>query len=255
MDLSSVFSLHGKVAIVTGGSRGIGYAISHYFAAAGAKVVICSRNEEMVQKKADKLKQSGYEVTGIPCDVNHLKNLPLLVENALDLYGQIDILVNNAGISPTFCNIQDLDTHTFDQLMHLNVKVPYELSRICFPYLKKSVGASIINIGAAEALYPDPNLGIFGVSKAALIALTKAFAIEWGDYRIRVNTICPGLTQTSSSDKLWTNDRLLVNRIKKLSIKRMGEDKEIAAMALFLASSAASYTTGAVLTVDGGFSI
>lgn len=255
MDLSSVFSLHGKVAIVTGGSRGIGYAISDYFAAAGAKVVICGRNADMVQKKADKLNQSGYKVTGIPCDVSRLENLLVLVENTLDLYGQIDILVNNAGISPTFCNIQDVDTYTFDQLMHVNVKVPYELSRLCFPYLKKSVGGSIINIGAAEALQPEPNLGIFGVSKAALIALTKAFALEWGDYKIRVNAICPGLTQTSSSDSLWTNDRILVNRIRKLSIKRMGEDKEIAAMALFLASTASSYTTGAVLTVDGGFSI
>jgi NAD(P)-dependent dehydrogenase (short-subunit alcohol dehydrogenase family) len=255
MDLSSAFSLHGKVAIVTGASRGIGYSIAEFFGAARAKVVLTGRNPADVDEKADKLKKKGYDVTGVQCSVEHTEDLKHLVEKTIELYGHIDVLVNNAGVNPTYGNIQDLDAEVFDKLMNINVKAPFELSKICFPYLMQSSSASIINIGAAEGIKPEPKLGLFGVSKAALISLTKAFAKEWGDYGIRVNVICPGLTKTSSNEILWSNDRLMVDRMKRLPIKRMGERREIAAMALFLASSASSFTTGTVMTVDGGLTI
>src|SRR5690554_1163894 len=255
MDLSTIYSLQGRVAIVTGASRGIGYSIAEFFAAAGAKVVISGRNQENLRLLSEQLKTRGYEVTGIACDIEKLEDLQLLVDQTIEQYGQIDVLVNNAGINPSYRNIQDLDLEVFDKLMDINVKAPYILSKLCLPYLRQSYSASIINIGAIEGLKPEPKMGLYGVSKAALIALTKAFAKEWGDYRIRVNVICPGLTKTPFSEVLWSNDRVMVDMMKKLPIKRMCESKEIAAMALFLASPAASFTTGAVMAVDGGLAM
>lgn len=255
MDLSTIYSLQGRVAIVTGASRGIGYSITEFFASAGAKVVISSRHQRDLDLISEKLRTKGYEVTGIACDIEKKEDLEHLVHKTIELYGQLDGLVNNAGINPTYRNIQDLDVEEFDKLMNVNVKAPYLLSKLCLPYLRQSSGASIINIGAIEGIKPEPKMGLYGVSKAALIALTKAFAKEWGDYRIRVNVICPGLTKTPFSEVLWSNDRIMVDMMKKLPIKRMCESKEIAATALFLASPAASFTTGAVMAVDGGLAM
>lgn len=255
MDLSKLFSLQGKVAIVTGASRGIGHDIAEFFAAAGAKVVISSRCGESLKAFEEQLKQNGYQVTAVTCNVENSEELNHLVNSTIACYGQLDILVNNVGFTPAYANIQDLDVEDFDKLMDVNVKAPFVLSKLCLPYLRESSDASIINIGASEGLKPAPKLGLYGVSKAALIALTKAFAKEWGDYRIRVNVICPGMTKTGFSKTLWSNDRIMVDRMRNLPLKRMCDSKEIAAMALFLASTASSYTTGTVMAVDGGFNI
>jgi dehydrogenase/reductase SDR family protein 4 len=255
MDLSCIFSLKGKVAIVTGASRGIGYHIAEFFAAAGANVVISSRKQTELEEAAESLVKKGYKVSGISCNLENRDELKNLVEKTVEIFGQLDILVNNAGINPVYGNIQDLDLEVFDKLMDINVKAPYELSKLSLPYLRQSSNGSIINIGATEGIKPEAKMGLYGVSKAALIALTKAFAKEWGDYRIRVNVICPGMTKTAFSEALWSNDRLMVDRMKNLPIKRMCESKEIAAMALFLASPAASYTTGTVMAVDGGLAL
>src|SRR5690554_1281630 len=228
MDLSKLFSLQGKVAIITGASRGIGHSMAEFFAAAGAKVVISSRCQESLSILEDKLRHKGYQVTGIACNVEKADELTHLVKKTIACYGQLDILVNNVGINPTYGNIQDLDVEDFDKLMDVNVKAPFVLSKLCLPYLRQSSDASIINIGASEGLKPEPKLGLYGVSKAALIALTKAFAKEWGDYRIRVNVICPGMTKTDFSETLWSNDRLMVDRMRNLPIKRMCESTEIA---------------------------
>ncbi len=139
--------------------------------------------------------------------------------------------------------------------MNVNVKAPIELSRLCFPHLRKSNGASIINISSIGGISPEPGLGIYSVSKAALISLSKVLAKEWGDSKIRVNTICPGLIQTKFSEALWSNDKIMATLMKQLAIKRAGTSEEIGAMALFLASGASSYTTGAVFTADGGYTI
>lgn len=255
MDLSKLFSLQGKVAIITGASRGIGYQIAEFFAAAGANVIISGRCQETLGLAVEKLSQRGYNVVGFQCDVENSEELKDLVSHTISRFGQLDILVNNVGINPHYLKIQDLGVEAFDTLMNVNVKAPFVLSNLCLPYLRQSSNASIINIGAIEGLKPEPKLALYGVSKAALIALTKAFAKEWGDYRIRVNVICPGLIKTSFSEVLWSNDRIMVDRMKQLSIKRMCESKEVAAMALFLASPASTYTTGTVMAVDGGFNL
>ncbi|RIW14586.1 SDR family oxidoreductase [Algoriphagus lacus] len=255
MDLSSVFSLEGKVALVTGASKGIGFSIAEIFAAAGAKVVISSRKQDALDEMANKLIAKGYEVTGIACNVGNMAELPGLVEKTVAKYGTIDILVNNAASNPVFGPVHETSLEAFDKIMDVNVKAPFHLCRLCFPYLRKSAAASVINISSIGGISPETGLGIYSVSKAALISLTKVFAKEWGEAKIRVNAICPGLIQTKFSEALWTNDKIMSMIMKQLAIKRAGTSEEIGALALFLASPASSYSTGSVFTADGGFTI
>ncbi|WP_194775611.1 SDR family NAD(P)-dependent oxidoreductase [Pararhodonellum marinum] len=255
MDLSSTFSLQGKVAIVTGASKGIGLSIATFFASAGAKVVISSRSQETLEKEAEELNKKGYFVTPIACHVGKFDELPNLVKKTIDVYGQIDILVNNAAVNPVFGPIHETSLEVFDKILSVNLKAPFELSKLCLPYLRASSNASIINISSIGGLTPEHWLGIYSVSKSALNALTKSMAKEWGEYDIRVNAICPGLIKTKFSETLWSNDKVMERMMKSLSLKRVGDADEIGAMALFLASNASSYTTGAVLTADGGFTI
>lgn len=255
MDLSKLFSLHGKVAIITGANGDIGSSIAEYFAAAGAKVVITGRCQDNLGKLTKRLNGKGYIVRAMPCDVGTPDELEYLVKETIALYGQLDVLVNNAEVDPIYGKIQELSVDDFDHLMNVNVKAPFVLSKLCLPYLRESSNASIINIGASEGIRPQPKLSLYSVSKAALIALTKALAKEWGGYQVRVNVICPGLFKTAFSEIMWSNDEIMVNRMKSLPIPRICESKEVAAMALFLACPASNYTTGTVMTVDGGFSL
>lgn len=255
MDLSSLFSLDGKIALITGASKGIGFSIAEMFAAAGAKVVLCSRKQEAVDEMAAKLQAKGYEAIGIACNVGNMEELPMLVEKTIGACGQLDILVNNAATSPVFGPVHETSSEAFDKIMNVNVKAPFELSKLCWQHLRKSSNASVINISSIGGLSPEHGLGIYSVSKAALISLTKVLAKEWGEAEIRVNVICPGLIETKFSEPLWTNEKIMNMVMKKLAIKRAGSAQEIGAVALFLASPASSYTTGSVFTADGGFTI
>lgn len=255
MDISSVFSLKGKVALVTGASKGIGFSIAEFFAAAGAKVVISSRKQDALDEMASQLNEKGYEAIGIACNVGKMEELDNLVSHTIDKWGQIDILVNNAATNPVFGPVHNTSLDAYDKIMDVNLKAPFQLMKLCYPYLQASSGASVINISSIGGISPEPGLGIYSVSKAALISMTKVFAKEWGDDNIRVNAICPGLIKTKFSEALWSNDKIVNSMMKMLALKRVGKSEEIAAMALFLASSAASYTTGTVLTADGGFTV
>jgi dehydrogenase/reductase SDR family protein 4 len=255
MDLSRLFSLMGKVALITGASKGIGFAIAEIFAAAGAKVVISSRKQDALDEMAGQLKAKGYEVTGIACNVGNMEELEQLVNKTIEAYGAIDVLVNNAATNPVFGPVHDTTLEAYDKIMDVNLKAPFHLMKLCFPYLRASSGASVINISSIGGISPETGLGIYSVSKAALISLTKVFAKEWGDHKIRVNAISPGLIKTKFSEALWNNDKIMAHMMKKLPIKRIGTSEEIGAAALYLASPASSYTTGAVLTADGGFTV
>lgn len=255
MDLSSLFSLQDKVAIITGASRGIGFSIAHFFSAAGAKVIINGRKENYLIEAANKLRDKGYEVTGIACNIGYQEEREQLIKQTVDKYGQIDILVNNAAASPVYGPIQETDMGAFDKILDVNLKAPYELAKLSFPYLRQSSSASIINISSIGAISPERGLGLYSVSKSALLSLTKVFAKEWGEYNIRVNAICPGLIKTRFSEALWSNEKIKEKFLSGLPLKRIGEEGEIGAMALFLASKASSYTTGSVFTSDGGFAI
>ncbi len=255
MDLSAIFSLMNKVAIITGASKGIGLSIAETFAAAGAKVVISSRKQDALDEEADKLRNRGYEVTGIACNVGNMEELEKLVQKTIELYGQIDVLVNNAATNPVFGPIHETSLDAYDKIMNVNVKAPFHMMNLCFPHLRRSSAPSVINISSIGGISPEPGLGIYSVSKSALVSLTKVFAKEWGDHKIRVNAICPGLIKTKFSEALWGNEKIMTHMMKSLPIKRVGKSEEIGAAALFLASPASSYTTGTVLTADGGFTI
>ncbi|HSI74281.1 MAG TPA: glucose 1-dehydrogenase [Lunatimonas sp.] len=255
MNLSNLFSLSNKVALITGASKGIGLAMAGIFAAAGAKVVVSSRNQEALDEVAGNLRQKGYEVFAVACNVGNVEELTSLVDQTISKYGQLDILVNNAATNPVFGPIHDTTLEAYDKIMNVNVRAAFQLMKLCFPYLRESSNASVINISSIGGVSPEEGLGIYSVSKAALISLTKAFAKEWGPHTIRVNAICPGLIKTKFSKAIWDNDNLLEKMMQTLVIKRIGTPEEIGAAGLYLASDASSYTTGAVLTADGGFTI
>lgn len=255
MDLFSLFSLDGKVALVTGASKGIGFSIAQAFAAAGAKVVVCSRKQDSVDAVAKKFKAKGYEAMGVECNVGNIEELPLLVQKVIDKYGQLDILVNNASTNPIFGPVHETSLEAFDKIMNVNVKACFELCRLSFPHLRKSSNASVINISSIGWTSPEQGLGIYSVSKAALVSLTKVFAKEWAEAKIRVNVITPGIIKTKFSEPLWSNDKIMSHVMDKLAIKRTGKPQEIGALALFLASQASSYTTGSIYTADGGYTI
>lgn len=255
MNLSNLFSLSNKVALITGASKGIGLAMAEIFAAAGGKVVVSSRNQEALDEVAGSLRQKGYEVFAVACNVGNTDELASLVEQTIAKYGQLDILVNNAATNPVFGPIHDTTLEAYDKIMNVNVRAAFQLMKLCFPYLRESSNASVINISSIGGISPEDGLGIYSVSKAALISLTKAFAKEWGPHTIRVNAICPGLIKTKFSKALWNNDNILEKMMQNLVIKRIGTPEEIGAAGLYLASEASSYTTGAVLTADGGFTV
>jgi dehydrogenase/reductase SDR family protein 4 len=255
MNLSNLFSLSNKVALITGASKGIGLAMAEIFAAAGGKVVVSSRNQEALDEVVGTLRKKGYEVFAVACNVGKMDELDSLVEQTIAKYGQLDILVNNAATNPVFGPIHDTTLEAYDKIMNVNVRAAFHLMKLCFPYLRESSNASVINISSIGGISPEDGLGIYSVSKAALISLTKAFAKEWGPHTIRVNAICPGLVKTKFSKALWDNDNILEKMMQNLVIKRLGTPDEIGAAGLYLASEASSYTTGAVLTADGGFTV
>lgn len=249
------FNLQGKVALITGASKGIGESMARLMAAAGASIVVSSRKQEAVDALAKNIKDQGGEATGIAANMGNLEQVRILVEKTMATYGGIDILVNNAASNPVFGPVLECDTAAFDKIMDVNVKAPFELAKLVYPGMKSRGGGSVINISSIGGLSPEPNLGIYSVSKAALLMLTKVMAKEWGKDNIRVNAICPGLIQTKFSQALWQNEEILKRFLKATPLNRVGQPDEIGALALFLASDFSAYCTGTVFTADGGLTI
>ncbi len=251
--IKNLFSLEGKVAIVTGASKGIGEAIARGLAEFGAKVVVSSRKQESVDAVAENFKKDGLEATGIACHAGDEAQLRNLVSKTVETYGGVDILVNNAATNPVYGPIAEADGGLFDKIMDINVKSCLLLANFCYPVMKSRGGGSVINISSVEGLKPGLGLGIYSVSKAALLMLTQNQAKEWGRDGIRVNAICPGLIQTKFSAAIWQNEAILKQFEKHLPAGRMAVPNEMAGLAVFLASPASSYCTGGVFTADGGF--
>lgn len=253
MSDANLFDLTDKVAIITGASKGIGKAIAHALGAHGARVVVSSRNQEAVDEVAVELSSAGIEARGIAAHMGEPENIRQLVDHAVEEFGGVDILINNAATNPVFGPVLMTDRGAFDKIMDVNVKGPFELSKLVQPIMMERGGGSIINISSIGGISPEHMLGIYSVSKAALISLTKVMAKEWGSANIRVNAICPGLIKTKFSQALWANETMLNMVTQKLPMPRMGDPEEIAGLAVFLASGASSYCTGGVYTADGGY--
>lgn len=255
MTISNKFRLDDKVAIITGASKGIGKAIARALGQQGAKIVIASRKQESVDETAKEFIAEGIEAIGIAAHMGDGVQIKNLVEQTVKYFGGIDIIVNNAATNPSFGPVIETDDGVFDKIINVNVKGPLVLCKLSYPIMKQRGGGSIINISSIEGLTPGLGLGLYSVSKATLIALTKVLAKEWGTDKIRANVICPGLIKTKFSEALTTNEKILKHVLAKQALPQLAEPEDIAGLALYLASEASSFCTGAVYTADGGYTI
>ncbi|MBI1809049.1 MAG: SDR family oxidoreductase [Gemmatimonadetes bacterium] len=251
---SDRFSLAGKVALVTGGTRGIGKAIAKAYAEAGAKVMVVGRKEPTIAAAVAELAGAG-EVRGLSANVSKLEEHARIVEAVVSAFGGLDILVNNAATNPTFGPVHETTTEVFDKIMALNVRAPFELAKAARPHMIARGGGAIVNLASIGGVSPEPGLGIYSVSKAALISLTQVMAKEWGKDNIRANVICPGLIKTDFSSALWQNDQILKHMMRNQALARLAEPDDIASLALFLAADSSAFCTGAVYMADGGYTI
>ena len=255
MNIQDQLNLHGKVAIVTGASQGIGRAIAQALAQQGASVVVSSRKQSAVDAVAAQITEAGGEAVGVAAHVGDPDQIEHLVQQTQQRFGGVDIVVNNAATNPVFGPVVDTDDEVFAKIMQVNVNGPLALAKRAYPLMKERGGGSVINISSVEGLTPGAGLGLYSVSKSALIALTKVLAREWGGDRVRANVICPGLVNTKFSQVLISNERILKQVLARQALPQIAEPEDIAGLALFLASDAASFCTGGVYVADGGYTV
>jgi NAD(P)-dependent dehydrogenase (short-subunit alcohol dehydrogenase family) len=251
----TLFDLTGKVAIVTGASQGIGAAIARALAEFGARVVLSSRKQAGVEAVAGDIRQGGGEAAAIAAHMGDRAAVQQLVKRTAELYGGVDVVVNNAAVNPVYGPLLEAGSEAFDKIMSVNVQGPLDLARRAYPLMKARGGGSVINISSIGGIHPEPMLALYSASKAALINLTQGMAQEWGRDNIRANVICPGLVQTKFSAALWQDESVLRRFLNKVALGRIARPEEVASLAVFLASPAASYCTGAMFRVDGGYTV
>lgn len=242
--------LAGKVALVTGASRGIGKAIAQAFCREGACVVICGRKQETLQAAARELPPD--RVLPVPCHVGHPEELEHLVRRAREAFGPIDILVNNAATNIAFGPCLEMDDAQFDKMVEINVKSAFRLVRLVGPEMCARGSGVILNIASTSGLRPQPQAMLYSMTKAALIMMTKSWALELGRHGVRVNAIAPGLVETRFSEYYWKDPERLTRYLGGQPLGRAGRPEEVAEVAVLLASDESSYMTGEIVVVDGG---
>ena len=252
--ISQRFRLDGKVALITGASKGIGAAMARGLAESGAQVVLCSRKQDALDAVAQALHDDGLDAIGITANMGNLDDIHALVEQTVDRYRGIDIIINNAAANPVYGPLQNTDMGAFDKIIDVNLKGPFELCKTAYPILKQRGGGSIIHISSIGGLRPEAGIGIYSVSKAAIINLTRAMAQDWGADNIRVNAICPGLIKTRFSEALWKDPATQERFVSQIPLGRIGEPEDLAGLAVYLASDASAYCSGGIYMVDGGYS-
>ena len=250
-----LFDLTGKVAIVTGSTRGIGKEVATQLARAGAKVVISSRKEEAVNQVVSELTQEKLEATGIVCNVSSKNDLQKLVDETRKVYGKIDVLVCNAATNPTYGPSLAMPEDAFDKIMNTNVKSIFLLCNMVLPEMAERKEGSVIIISSIAAIRGSSMLGAYAVSKAAEAQLARNLAVEWGAKNIRVNAVAPGLIKTDFAKALWEDPKALKMQESMTPLKRIGEPEDIAGIVVCLAAPAGKYITGQYIVVDGGVTI
>jgi len=253
--MSQRFSLAGKHALVTGATRGIGLAIARGFVEEGANVTICGRKQETVDAAVAEFGAAADKVLGAAAHVGRPDDIQQLVAQAEARFGPVNILVNNAGTNPYFGPIADSEDWAWDKTMDVNLKGPYILSRILGKKMMAAGSGSIINIASVAGLQAAPLQGIYSVTKAGLVMLTKVMAREFGRKGVRVNCICPGVIRTQLSEALWKDAEREKAFAANKALGRIGNVDELIGAAVYFASEASSFTTGAVLQIDGGMVI
>ncbi len=253
--MARLFDLTGKVAVITGSTRGIGRAIAEGLARAGARVVISSRNVDKCDEVASELLNEGFDAFPVPCHVGREEDLKRLVAATNRHFGPIDILVCNAATNPYYGPLSGLTDEIFAKMVETNLHGKLRLCNMVLPQMAERGGGSIIIISSVSGLRGSPNLGMYGITKAADMQLVRNLAVEWGPRQVRVNGIAPGLVRTEFAKALWEDPVKRAAAERMWPLRRLGEPADIAGAAVFLAAQESSWMTGQTLVIDGGDTI
>ena len=253
MPRTQLFDLDGKIAFVSGASRGIGEAIAKLLAQQGAHVIVSSRKLDGCQPVADAIIAEGGQATAIACHIGEMEQITQVFSRIREDFGHLDILVNNAATNPQFCNVLDTDLSAFQKTVDVNIRGYFFMSVEAGKLMRANGGGSIINVASINGVSPGEYQGVYSMTKAAVINMTKVFAKECAPFGIRCNALLPGLTDTKFASALVSNEAILKTALQRIPLKRVAAPSEMAGAVLYLASDASSYTTGVSLNVDGGF--
>jgi len=247
-----MLSLAKKTAIVSGGSKGIGKAIAMKLAQAGSNVVICSRKKENLDSAVNQAESNGLTLIPIECNTSNKESIQSVVDRTIEKFNGVDILVNNAAANPYYGPILNSEDSHWDKIFDVNVKGYFNFAKACSKTMIANNSGKIINVASIAAKTPLEGLGVYNISKAAVVMLTKVLAKELGEHNINVNTLAPGLIKTDFSKALWENEDIHNKIVKSIPQGKMGSPDDISGMALYLASEASDFVTGSIFTVDGG---
>ena len=253
MSTTDLFDLTGKIALVTGASRGIGEEIAKLLAAQGAHTIVSSRRQADCQIVVEQIIAAGGSAEAIACHIGELDQISALFAAVEEKHGRLDILVNNAATNPFFGSLLDTEPAVFQKTVDVNIRGYFYMSTHGARLMIKGGGGSIVNVASINGVVPGFMQGIYSITKAAVISMTKAFAVECAESGVRCNAILPGLTDTKFASVLVNTPAILKQAMAHVPMKRVAQPSEMAGAVLYLSSAAASYTTGAVLNVDGGF--
>jgi NAD(P)-dependent dehydrogenase (short-subunit alcohol dehydrogenase family) len=252
---TNIFDLSGKIALVTGASRGIGEAIAKLLAEQGAHVIVSSRKLDGCQVVADQILADGGSAEALACHVGNMEQIEEAFSYIRNKFGKLDILVNNAAANPYFGHILDTDLGAYSKTVDVNIRGYFFMSVEAGKLMRDNGGGAIVNTASINALQPGPMQGIYSITKAAVVNMTKAFAKECGGLGIRVNALLPGFTKTQFAGALFANDSIYQSAIQQIPMKRHAEPSEMAGTVLYLVSDASSYTNGECIVVDGGMTL
>ena len=252
MSKTTLFDLDGKIAFVSGASRGIGAAIAQLLAQQGAHVIVSSRRIESCEEVVATITAAGGKATAMACHIGEMDQISAVFAQIREQFGRLDILVNNAAANPHFGNILDTDLGAFQKTVDVNIRGYFFMSVEAGKLMRENGGGSIINVASVNGVSPAQLQGIYSVTKAAVISMTKAFAKDCASFGIRCNALLPGLTDTKFASALTSNPAILKHALQIIPLNRVADPSEMAGAVLYLASDASSYTTGTTITVDGG---